>query len=316
MPSPVKVLYIAGAGRTGSTLLEKMLGQLDGVFAGGELTFMWEYALRGRCSCGRDLVDCPVWRSIFATAYGGFDGVDAAELVRLRRRCDSRTLPLLAIRPARRRLLDRLGPFPATVERLYRAISSVTGCRVIVDSSKEPHYAWLLRNRTDLDVRVLHLVRDPRAVAYSWSKRREQAGIPGTLMEQRSSAVSATYYAVSNAAAELLLASANYRRVRYEDAIADPLAFGRVVGELMDESLDLSSVLPDGRSGTVHETHSAWGNPNRFETGAITLRLDDAWRERATPRNARVVEVLNGPFLRRYGYVPHAITHRPASGSI
>ena len=29
-----------------------------------------------------------------------------------------------------------------------------------------------------------------------------------------------------------------------------------------------------GRHGVVHETHSAWGNPNRFETGPVTLRLD------------------------------------------
>jgi hypothetical protein len=315
MPPPVKVLYIAGAGRTGSTLIEKLLGQLDGVFAGGELTFMWGYALRGRCSCGLDLVACPTWQAVFDEAYGGFDGIDADEMVRLRARCDSRTLPLLVSKAAARRLLDRLGPFPERVERLYEAIATTTGCRTIIDSSKEPHYAWVLRQRTGLDVRVLHLVRDPRAVAHSWSKRKEQAGIPGTFMEQRSAAVSSTYYAVSNVAAEALLRGGPYARVRYEEAVADPAALGRIAGELMDEPMDLTTVLPDGRHGDVQGTHSCWGNPNRFETGPVTLRLDDAWVGQLEPRPRRTVEVLNGPLLRRYGYPRDGVNHGEAPGS-
>ena len=34
---PVRVLYIGGLGRSGSTLLDRMLGQLDGVWSVGEL---------------------------------------------------------------------------------------------------------------------------------------------------------------------------------------------------------------------------------------------------------------------------------------
>jgi hypothetical protein len=309
MPPPVKVLYIAGAGRTGSTLIEKLLGQLDGVFAGGELTFLWGYAVRGRCSCGRGLVACPVWTAIFDEAFGGFAGIDADEMVRLRARSDSRSLPLLASRFAQR----RLGPYPERVERLYAAIGATTGARVIVDSSKEPHYAWILRSRRALDVRVLHLVRDPRAVAHSWAKRKEQAGIPGTWMEQRSAAVSSAYYAVSNVAAEALFARDRdrYLRVRYEDAIADPIALGDDLSALMGEPMDLRAVLPDGHRGVVRETHSAWGNPNRFETGPVTLRLDAAWRDAPPTRERRIVEALNGPLLRHYGYT--GVRHRRAS---
>jgi hypothetical protein len=125
-------------------------------------------------------------------------------------------------------------------------------------------------------------------------------------MEQRSAAVSSAYYAVSNVGAEALFARKRdrnrYLRVRYEDAITDPVELGRQLSVLMDEPMDLQTVLPDGRHGVVHETHSAWGNPNRFETGPVTLRLDEAWRDAPVTRERRIVELLNGPLLRHYGY--------------
>lgn len=304
MTDRVKVLYIAGAGRTGSTLVERLLGQIDGVFAGGELTFLWEYGLRGRCSCGCMVRECPVWRDVFASAYNGLDNVDVEAMIRLRRRFDSRYLPAMITAPIRRRLLSRLEDYPARVAALYGSIRDVTNSRVIVDSSKEPHYSYILRTQPGLDVRVLHLVRDARAVAYSWRRRREQAGIPGSMMEVRGPAVSAAYFTVSNIATELLWSRnpKRYTRVRYEDLLRDAHGFGDRLSELMDESLDLRGVLPDGRRAETASTHSVWGNPNRFEVGAVELREDNEWKRKMSS-NARLAStVLNAPLLHRYGY--------------
>src|ERR1022692_3637443 len=55
--------------------------------------------------------------------------------------------------------------------RLYAAIIKVSGCELVVDSSKHPSLAHCLRWLPDVDLRVLHLVRDSRAVAYSWSRQ-------------------------------------------------------------------------------------------------------------------------------------------------
>jgi hypothetical protein len=304
MNDPVKILYIAGAGRTGSTLLEKLLGQLPDVFSGGELTFLWGYAMKGRCSCGLPLVECPVWTAILTEAYGSVDAVDAEEMVALRKRFDSRYLPLMVTDGMRRRLLGRLGTYPETVERLYQAIATTTGCRVIVDSSKEPHYAYILNSCPGLDVYVLHLVRDPRAVGYSWSKSREQKGIPGSMMDIRRPTVSATYYGISNAATEWLWARHRdrYLRVRYEDFVLHPVDVVDRIAALVGEPIDLREVMPDGRTGVVTGTHSAWGNPNRFETGTIALRPDDQWVGSMSARARRTIAVLNGPFIARYGY--------------
>ena len=74
-----KVLYIAGWGRSGSTILDNVLGQVDGFFSAGELMFLWRRGLiEGRlCGCGRPLRDCDVWMHILDRAYPA--GVDAHE---------------------------------------------------------------------------------------------------------------------------------------------------------------------------------------------------------------------------------------------
>ena len=55
--------------------------------------------------------------------------------------------------------------------KLYCAIQSVSGSQVIVDSSKGPRYAMLLNEIPEIDLRVVHLVRDSRGVVYSWQKK-------------------------------------------------------------------------------------------------------------------------------------------------
>jgi len=55
--SRTRVLYILGWGRSGSTVLGNILGEIDGFFSAGELHYLWERSLvEGRaCGCGRDV---------------------------------------------------------------------------------------------------------------------------------------------------------------------------------------------------------------------------------------------------------------------
>ena len=69
---PVRVLYVAGTGRSGSTLVSTILGHLPGVFSAGELRFLW---LRGvtqdqMCGCGARFSACPVWVDVMADLEG------------------------------------------------------------------------------------------------------------------------------------------------------------------------------------------------------------------------------------------------------
>jgi len=68
----VKVIYIAGSTRSGSTLLGSILGQVEGVFFAGEVYRIWHPRDRtaGLCSCGKKEEECEVWSAIFKDAFG------------------------------------------------------------------------------------------------------------------------------------------------------------------------------------------------------------------------------------------------------
>ena len=171
------VLYLGGAGRSGSTLLERMLGQLPDVVAVGEIVHLVRRGLLDDedCGCGCPFSVCPFWTKVGEHAFGGL--------------AHRRRGAALGSRPARRRPQPRragprdrrVGAFRAALARhterlgsLYRAVAEVSGARVIVDSSKHVSTALVLRRTAGVDLHVVHLVRDSRGVAHSWTKEVER----------------------------------------------------------------------------------------------------------------------------------------------
>jgi hypothetical protein len=301
----MKVLFVGGTGRTGSTLVDRLLGSAPGWFSGGELAFLWRYGLArgGLCSCGAPLVECPVWSIVLETAGQGQE-LDAERMIELRRRFWSLHLPLLVSSRVAQRRLDRLEEFPSVVERVYRSVLDVTGDKVLIDSSKDVHYSWILRERTDLDVYFLHLVRDPRAIGHSWTKRRLELGFDGTEhMARRNVSRASVYFNVSNSAAELLWSGSptHYRLLRYEDLVEQPRETCARIAEFVGEDVDLSGVL-DGRTFRPAARHTTWGNPNRFVDEATTIESDEQWRVKQPRWRSEVLRVLNAPLAHRYGY--------------
>ena len=305
--APVKVLYVAGLGRSGSTILANTLGQVEGFFSGGELNFIWKHALieNRLCGCGRPSRECPFWKGVFEGEFGGQDESLAREMTRLQHAgARTRHIPQMLTGAGREKVRARLGKWPENTGRLYRAIRSVSGSRVVVDTSKEPAYGYALGMVEGIDLRVLHLVRDPRAAAYSWAKKKPQPdSADREFMHQKTPAQSAVLWDAWNAAIEVLWRDApgKYLRLRYEDFVADPResfeAMLRLVGE---EGAELP--LLGERQVKLGISHTVSGNPNRFDTGAVELRHDRAWTEKMTPRDQKLVTALTAPLLARYRY--------------
>jgi hypothetical protein len=303
--SPVKVLYVGGTGRSGSTIIEKLVGQFDGVFAAGETMWLW-YALRGngRCSCGAPLRACTTWLPIFNRAFGEGSAIDPEALFASQWRFHSGHLPLLTVPAASRHLLARSAVHRRALESVFLAISEVTGARTIVDKSLSPHHSYVLRQSPHLDVHFLHLERDPRAIAYSWGKPVAERGFDGRkLMERRGVVRSAIFHNVSNVAAEVLWARepGRYLRMRYEDFADDPAGGVDRIGQFIGEDFDARAVLC-GSQAKVRPVHSCWGNPNRFDNGLLTVERDDSWIEQYPSTSKVLTTLLTWPLLRRYGY--------------
>ena len=301
----IRVLLIAGLGRSGSTLIDRALGAAPGCTSVGELVRLWERGLAedALCGCGESFSACPFWGAVGDAAFGGWSSLDAAALVRLRSRVDRiRYLPFLVTRGPRR-YRAALAEYLSFVEHLYRAISTVSGDNVIVDSSKDVSTAYLLTNASTLDVRVLHLVRDPRAVAYSWTKHVTK---PGTLveMDRYPPAKTAGWYMMFNVLIHALRVwGVPMRFLRYEDFTRDPERhIAATLGFAGNPTPELSYV--SGRTLELGAHHSMGGNPMRFQRGAIEVRRDDAWRHELPATDRRVVTALTLPLLAIYRYVP------------
>src|SRR3954470_20467180 len=93
-----RVVYVGGVIRSGSTLLDRMLGELPGHVAVGELCYIWEPSLllNHDCGCGRPFADCPFWSAVGTTGFGGWSSVDAREIIALQASVDTtRDIPAL-----------------------------------------------------------------------------------------------------------------------------------------------------------------------------------------------------------------------------
>jgi hypothetical protein len=305
----IRVVYIGGLGRSGSTLLDRMLGQIPGFFSGGEIRDLWQRSLKENllCGCGEPFRTCPVWREIGQRAYGGWDNVDPDEVLALVRSVDRHALLPLLLKP------ELWPPFARKVERyaailgpLFQAIGDVSGGATIIDSSKAPSTAFLLRQVPGIRLSVIHLVRDSRGVAYSWSKKVARPDAPGRemYMHQYHPPRIAFRWMTRNTMMEILgRAGVPEVRLRYETLIREPRAeLVRVLEELGEpfDPEDLSFVS-DGHV-TLRPNHTVMGNPMRMDRGIVKLRLDEQWRTAMGRRHRTMVTVLTKPLLRRYGY--------------
>ena len=219
----IRVLYVGGWGRSGSTLLERMLGQISGIVATGEVREIWQRGLKEDrpCGCGQRFRACDFWSAVGEEAYGGWDQLDLERILQLRFSLDRPwSYPELGWELRTDQPHGRVAEYQNILHGLYRAIADVSGADVIVDSSKIPTQGLLLSGISAIDLRVLHLVRDSRGVAFSWAKRVEKKvpGQDGYFLPRYGALESAGRWLVYNLMASRLRVHADaYRFLRYED---------------------------------------------------------------------------------------------------
>lgn len=320
------VVYVAGSGRSGSTLLERVIAETPGYVTVGESVELFRTVLTksldGRpvgCGCGVPVLECPFWTAVGERAFGGWTQV-TPQAVRLQRAVAAqRHLPrLLGLVPADDQFHHDLRAYTDLYRRLYLAVLAESGAAVVVDASKWPAQAVALSHSRDLDLRVLHLVRDVRGVAGSWTK----AGVVKPTSGARQETMG-THHPVATAARwslfQLEVQALRGRvdratRVRYEDFVAAP---GPVVQRALRE---LGTPVPDGalrqvdgRMVTLHPSHGLAGNPSRFRHGQTALRSDDGWRDQLDRPTRAAVTTVGLPGMVTCGYLPRRTTRSPRS---
>lgn len=287
----------------------RLLGKVAGLFPIGELWDVWarSFTQNQLCGCGKPFCECEFWTAVVQDAFGGFDAVDVAHIQALRHAVQGNQALLPLMVPALRgnAYQEQLGEYSTILNQFYLSIQKVSGCRMIVDSSKVPPYAFLLKELPNVALQILHLVRDSRATAYSWQRKKQRPEIhwKTEYMEQYSPVRSALEWNVMNGLFQFLQGTgAPYKRIRYEAMVSHPAETLNEICQWLGvdgTTLDFGS---DGQTVQVATDHTVSGNPNRFQQGAVKIRPDYEWQEKMPSTQKTLVTALTFPQLLWYGY--------------
>lgn len=294
-----KIIFIAGRGRSGSTLLGKVFDSIPQVFHVGELRYLSQigYLENRECECGSRLASCQRWGKILNRIQSKFDPKDIYTL--------SKSLPTHAELYLRKMFgMDaRFNPlYLSFIKSLYEECFEVAGCDYIVDSTKFPVYLLAMIHTGQFNIKVIHLTRDPRGTSSSWSKKRQSsAGQSSDLVGQHSFVKESLKWRIWNRLLSRLLENVEHSiHVRWEDFTAHPISeTERIVSQLkldlpMPEFLAPSCIRLD-------EGHAFWGNSSRRLSGPTEIKREEAWTDEMGAVKGKFIYNLAG--ASKHGYV-------------
>jgi len=156
----------------------------------------------------------------------------------------------------------------------------------VVDSSKSGRHAagrfWALRNVADLDIQVIHLVRDGRDVLNSVVEKGTNWAAEEFRKEKTFRAERAIVgWVLANGLAWTLglgLDEDRYLRVRFEDLLSQPESVLQRIGAFMGE--DLSHVIDRvSAGGSFSVGHNVGGNRLRKKERILLRRKENVRRQ-------------------------------------
>lgn len=296
----MKTLMIAGNGRSGSTILGNVLGAANNALHLGELHWIWTRGLveDWLCGCGAAVRRCVFWKKVLDGMPVVVDRTEAARMeLRQRRVCRDIWKNDHLLSPS------HAHAYVSRVSDLWDRIQA-QGPRLVIDSSKNPCQLAVLHEVMGDNLCVVHLLRDPRAIAYSWLRPVRRTDSPTRESFQRTDlAVTVQSWLRRNATIENFLTrtSTPSIRVRYEDFVSDPMKTLKKIKSLVGEPIEYPRVI-DGLV-QLKTTHTISGNPGRMrQRGQVKLRLDDEWLLDMKPQDRDFVTGGIGAQLKHYGY--------------
>ncbi len=284
------LIYISGSGRSGSTLLERVLHSSNNVFALGEFHCLWRLALEHiNCSCGARFTDDPFWREVMERAQFGHP-----EFSRLRQLEAQVARSGLLLRSgfslARLREDPAVGEFVAMQQHLFAAIRAVSGKPILIDSSKAGPRAWLLA--TDPGTSVIHLYREPGDVIASWQSAKFDPGL-GDAMQRLGIADAARDWWKVEQLARLLARRRPVFQLDYAKLCAAPR---EAIAALAAHCGLSSSLVPQwlgpDRFAQGDGYHSLNGNPDRFDRGPVRIASRPASRDSLPSRTRQQIGIV------------------------
>ena len=303
----LRYVCMPGSPFTGSTLLGALLNehpQIASIGAATGLISRTDLATY-RCSCGSLFRECEFWNRIAARTAELGHPVDVfktgfwsthlrASPNRLVNALLVRSLRWTGLNDVRDAVVRRLPGVGEAISRagwsswgLASAVLERTGKAVFVDTARDHQRPKFLATHPRLDLRVIHLIRDPRGNSASIMKH---SGV-----DAASAARQWRHYNVEADRVRRYLPSPSWMSLHYEDLCADPAA-------VLDRIADFLGVQ---RAGTQpaprdRERHII-GNAMRLRA-LSEIREDRSWQTRLASAELEVIARIAGRSSRRLGY--------------
>ena len=300
---PTDVLAIAGYGRSGSTILDRVLGHHQDVLAVGELVNVHHELWQSNhyCGCGLRGRACPFWEDVLRCWLDGRDEGAVDRFVALRKRWVGRTGLARAGKSDRAEQQE----FLDETARLYRAVAGRSDAKLIVDSSKIPGWVEALQRNPGIDLKVVHLTRDGRAVVESLKRPLALDVAAGVQRDigARSASHTSLSWVVGNVGAERVIRRNGLPSVRiaYESLLSDPMATLAAIGRLANVDLGDEATMVMN-SQPFPRTHAVAGGRVRMSDEVVVDRR--VRPARISRIDALTFWIVAGVMALRYGYRP------------
>ncbi|ADI74110.1 hypothetical protein Metev_1241 [Methanohalobium evestigatum Z-7303] len=289
----LKVIYIMGSGHTGSTLLDLCIGAHPKIQSCGEFKphlFWGNYQKNKLCGCGISSQSCPFWSQVindWKSKTGIYDlnvmknSQDKFENISINQRINLDSYE------------TEFYSYLIYNQELLYSISYISDKPILVDSTKNSIRALNLSLMPNIELILIHLVRNGNAVTWSNMKK------------DRSVKSSSKNWLISNLRSEIVYHKIKTKklRIRYEDFINNPTDTLNSIGNLL--GLDFSNISKNLINGTGIEinSHLLAGNRKVFSSSNLKLNPDNTWKQKMSYKNRIYSKLLTFPLAIKYGYL-------------
>jgi hypothetical protein len=311
----LKVIYIMGAGHIGSTILDLVLSSNPQIESLGEISkfhgYGWLPDDNRHCACGLTVYDCQFWTKVRKEWTELTTNVDANRFMYLQPKYERKISAWGRLLRNRVNRTAEFSEYLEGTEALYRAVVRTGGKKYLVDSSLTPKRAYAQSLNPNIDLYLIHLVRDGRGVI--WSLMKPNKKIPAKVYIPAAPQRTTKYWISANLQSAWVFRKVNPERrklIRYEDFATNPSAVLTQIGEFIGE--DLSGLVMNAQlTNTSQIRHTVGGNRVRFQKDEdIRIKPDFAWMENLPEKDRRLFWRRAGWLARRFGYIQHQVDYR------
>ncbi|AOE50160.1 sulfotransferase [Kangiella sediminilitoris] len=286
----MKLLYLIGAGRSGTTILSLMLSNSESITSLGELHQLPEHmGLESSCSCGEELKDCPLWSSAYDKLNSEFCSKKYKEQAK---ELESHRYVYKYLFTRERAL--NYSEYCSANEAVFDCLRDTDKYKV--DSAKYIGRGLALNSILQDNIRFIYMVRDPRGVVNSFGKN---------VQTSRNWLSATAYYFIVNLTASFvckILLRNKYIKLKYEDLITKPDNTLMELAEKLDVSLDevRQKLINDEGLSTGHMV----GGNRLVKNKVVHFKSNESWWEKMPRWKQWLIWLLTMPLNIINGYKP------------